>query len=86
MRTRWVIGVLGWLAAAPILSAQARGGDGYLFSPPHATFSLRGGYARASASSDVFAFVTERLTVDRGDFSGLEASLLGGQRDDSGGG
>ena len=74
MRTGWVVGFLGWLLAAPTLSAQARGGDGYLFSPPHATFSLRGGYARASASSDVFAFVTERLTVERGDFSGLSVA------------
>lgn len=71
MRLRFICGLLAVLAPTLPLSAQATGGDGYLFSPPHATFSIRGGFARASASSDVFSFVTERLTVDRGDFSGL---------------
>lgn len=71
MRTGWVVGFLGWLVAAPTLSAQARGGDGFLFSPPRATWSVRGGFAQPTASSDVFSFVTERLTVNRGDFGGL---------------
>ena len=75
MRLRFVCGLLVAFAPMMSLSAQSTGGDGYLFSPPHATFSLRGGFARANASSDVFSFVTERLTVDRGDFSGL--SLAG---------
>ncbi len=70
MRFR-LIGLLAVIIPALRLSAQSSGGDGYLFSPPHATFSIRGGYARASASSDLFSFVTDRLTVDRGDFSGL---------------
>ncbi len=71
MRVRFVCGLLAALVPAVSLSAQATGGDGYLFAPPHATWSIRGGFARANASSDVFSFVTERLTVDRGDFSGL---------------
>lgn len=79
MRLRFVCGLVAALAAvlaaALPLSAQSTGGDGYLFSPPKATFSLRGGFARANASSDLFSFVTNRLTVDRGDFSGL--SLAG---------
>jgi opacity protein-like surface antigen len=75
MRLRFICGLLAVLAYTLPLTAQSSGGDGYLFSPPHATFSLRGGYARASASSDVFSFVTERLTVAPGDFSGL--SLAG---------
>ena len=47
------------LAALPVLplSAQSGGGDGYLFSAPHATLSIRGGLARPTASSDVFSFV-----------------------------
>ncbi len=71
MRTRFFCGLLAALVPATQMSAQARGGDGFLFSPPHATLSIRGGFARPSASSDVFSFVTKRLTVDRGDFSGL---------------
>lgn len=71
MRTRFFCGLLAALVPAVPMSAQSRGGDGFLFSPPHATLSIRGGFARPSASSDVFSFVTERLTVNRGDFSGL---------------
>ena len=71
MRQRFFHGLLAALVPLLPLSAQRSGGDGFLFSAPHATFSLRGGYARANASSDVFSFVTERLKVDRGDFSGL---------------
>ncbi len=71
MRTRFFCGLLAALVPAVPMSAQSRGGDGFLFSPPHATLSIRGGFARPSASSDVFSFVTQRLTVDRGDFSGL---------------
>ena len=46
-------------------------GDGYLFHRPDVTLSVRGGYSRAAASSDVFDEVTRNLTLDRGDFSGL---------------
>jgi len=51
-------------------SAQASG-DGYLFHRPDVTLSVRGGYSRADAKSDVFDEVTSNLTLDRGDFSGL---------------
>ena len=71
MRMPFLCGVMAVLAPALTLPGQSRGGDGFLFAPPHATFSIRGGFARPSASSDVFSFVTERLTVDRGDFGGL---------------
>lgn len=66
--------VLAALVPALTLPAQSRGGDGFLFSRPHATLSIRGGFARPSASSDVFSFVTDRLTVDRGDFGGLSVA------------
>ena len=46
-------------------------GDGYLFHRPDVTLSVRGGYSRADARSDVFDEVTSNLTLDRGDFSGL---------------
>jgi hypothetical protein len=57
----------GGAASSPAQSA----GDGYLFHRPDVTVSLRGGYSRADASSDVFDDVTTNLTLDRGDFSGL---------------
>lgn len=74
MRTRFFGGLLAVLVPTLPLFAQSKGGDGFLFSPPRATLSIRGGVARPSASSDVFSFVTERLTVDRGDFAGLSVA------------
>ncbi len=71
MRVRAFCGLLAVFVPMVALSAQSKGGNGYLFSPPHATLAIRGGFARPSASSDVFSFVTERLTVDRADFGGL---------------
>jgi len=60
---------LALVYAAPA-SAQSAG-NGYLFHPPNATISVRGGYSRAMAGSDVFDDVTSELTLDRGDFSSL---------------
>lgn len=51
--------------------AQSRGGDGYLFKRPSATFALRLGAGQPNASSDVFDEVSKDLTVGRGDFLGL---------------
>lgn len=58
--------------AAPA-RAQSRG-DGFLFGRPPATLSIRAGFDRASARSDVFDFVQEQLTVDRGDFGAFTAA------------
>lgn len=71
MRLRFLSGLLAALVPALPLTAQSRGGDGFLFSAPHATLAIRGGFARPNASSDVFSFVTDRLTVNRGDFGGI---------------
>ena len=71
MRLRFLRVLLAALVPMLPLTAQSRGGDGFLFSAPHATLAIRGGFARPNASSDVFSFVTERLTVNRGDFGGF---------------
>jgi len=61
--------VAGALAlAAPRARAQAAG-EGFLFHRPAATLTVRGGYDRAFAGSDVFRDITNRLTLSRGDFS-----------------
>jgi hypothetical protein len=57
------------LAAASPLRAQASG-NGYLFGAPDARLSIRTGYARAGAGSDVFGQVTSDLTLNKSDFSG----------------
>ena len=67
IRSAFVVAALVVAASAPA-SAQSAG-NGYLFHPPNATITVRGGYSRALASSDVFDDVTKELTLDRGDFS-----------------
>ena len=59
------------LAAGAASSSAQSAGDGYLFHSPAVTASLRGGYSRADAGSDVFDDVTSTLTLDRRDFSSL---------------
>jgi outer membrane protein W len=58
------------LVAALPAHAQS-GGDGFLFHRPAARISVRGGYAVASAGSDLFDFATENLTLNKSDFSGV---------------
>ena len=72
-RSGWRAGlafaVASW-AGASALRAQSAG-DGFLFKQPRATLAVRGGYALASASSDIFSFTTNQLTIKRRDFSAL---------------
>ena len=64
-----------WLLAATAIAAVTRpslaqsAGDGFLFHAPFFTFGVRGGFDHATASSDIYKFVTQQLTLDRGDFS-----------------
>lgn len=67
MRTITIFAALVALSAAP-LAAQAS--EGFLFKRPAISLGLRGGFGHANAGSDLFSFTTERLTLDRGDFSG----------------
>ena len=66
---RWALLAAGLSFAGPALAQDT--GDGFLFRRPTGTLTIRGGYDRAGAGSDVFSFVTERLTLGRGDFSSL---------------
>jgi outer membrane protein W len=61
------VGVAAVLVAAR--PAQAQDGKGFLFEPPFGSVTLRGGFDRANASSDIFSFTTTNLSVNRGDFS-----------------
>jgi hypothetical protein len=65
-----LLAALGALAAPSTASAQ-RSGDGFLFGQPAGTFTLRGGFDRASAGSDVFSQAIDQLTLGRNDFSAL---------------
>jgi opacity protein-like surface antigen len=65
------------LLGVPIVgAAQTAGGDGFLFKDPRVTLSLRGGWAMPRAGSEIFDFVRDELTLDRGDFDAL---TLGGE-------
>jgi hypothetical protein len=52
-------------ASAPAQDA----GKGFLFGAPEASFAVRGGWALATASSDLFSFTTQQLTLSKRDFS-----------------
>lgn len=52
------------------LSAQVLG-DGYMFSRPIGTLQLRIGAGRPNASSGVFDFASERLTLSPNDYLGI---------------
>ena len=68
-----IAGIVLAVSAAVPASAQSAG-KGFLFAEPSWTFAIRGGFDRASANSDIFEFVTDELTLDRSDFSGLNIS------------
>lgn len=59
-----------------VVRAEDSDGGGYLFGDPVGRFNLRGGYAHASANSDVFKQTTDLLSINRGDFSG---PVVGGE-------
>lgn len=65
------------LAAVPLAATAQGAGRGFLFAAPVGTFTVRSGWSLPSAHSDLFAFTTEQLTLDRGDFSSpaLDADL-----------
>lgn len=54
-------------------SAEGQAGRGFLFNEPKLVVGARGGVGAADASSEVFDFVTDELTLSRGDFIGLSA-------------
>ena len=68
-------GILAALVATVVFAdaAEAQSGRGFLFREPKLIVGARGGLGVASASSDVFDFTREELTVGDSDFTGLSA-------------
>lgn len=69
-RSATVLVSLLTLGAAVPAAAQSQG-NGYLFGRPNISVTVRGGYAHANASSDLFDQVVTDLTLKKGDFSGV---------------
>jgi hypothetical protein len=60
------------LATLPAVASAQDSGNGFLFGAPAGAITLRGGWALARAKSDLFAFTTQNLTLNRSDFSSPE--------------
>lgn len=71
------LSMLAALATLPVVASAQDNGNGFLFGAPAGSITLRGGWALARAKSDLFAFTTENLTLNRSDFSSpdLEADI-----------
>jgi len=59
--------------ASPLWAQGA--GRGFLFRAPNGSVSIRTGYDRATAGSDLFTFVTDQLTVNPNDFNAVSFAL-----------
>lgn len=51
------------------------GGDGFLFSVPRGSLSVRVGMNNPTARSDLFDFTTDTLTLNRSDFAAVSAAI-----------
>ncbi len=74
----WLLAVVTTAAAADpgqnqsadqSTSALSRRSPDFFFGEPHGSVTFRGGWTFASASSDLFDFVQDNLTIDKGDFN-----------------
>ena len=68
------------LAIGPMQLAAQEGwatGDGFFFSRPTISLTIRGGLDRPTASSDIWSFSTSNLTLNKGDFvaGGVQGEL-----------
>lgn len=71
MRRARAVAGLALVLGSVVLPAAARAQDGFLFGVPRGTLSLRGGFASAAATGQLFDFVTDSLSLERKDFGGL---------------
>ncbi len=75
-----MIVILGFLASLLPHMANAQEETDFRFGIPRGAVSIRGGYMTASANSDVYDFITETLTIEKGDFNtpvfGLDVALV----------
>jgi opacity protein-like surface antigen len=75
LRTTMSAMALVLLGGATLPAAAQNSGKGYLLRTPEARITVRGGYALATAKSDLFDFTIEELTLKRSDFSGFTGGV-----------
>ena len=64
------------LSVVALSAANAQDtGKGFLFGAPSGSVTVRGGWAGATAHSDLFDFTTSTLTLNRGAFSSPEVGI-----------
>lgn len=68
-RTALLLGAVSGITLGVVGDLAAQSGDGFLFRPPRVTITAHGGYAIASAGSEIFDDVTDQLTLQRSDFN-----------------
>jgi len=66
-----VLGAAALVAGITSTATAQSSGNGFLFEQPAGSLTLSGGYAHASAGSDIFSFTTNQLSVNKSDFSGM---------------
>ena len=52
----------------PAVGLAQSSGDGFLFRKPVGAFVLRGGFASGMARGDLYSFLTDQFTLNKGDF------------------
>ena len=70
-----VVAMAGMALALPE-TAHAQGGDGFLFKTPSVSIKFETGYGFQRASSEIFDFTRDQLTVGRRDF---DSPYVGGE-------
>ena len=74
VRVGFTVRLLAALLLAGPVAAQTQG-NGFLFRQPVGTLGLRAGFAQPTASSDIFEFVTDELSLGKSDFASASFEL-----------
>ena len=74
LKKQTLMGIFCFCLSFPSLAAEreqreSSGSPDFLFGSPRGYLGVQGGWSFASASSEIFDFVTEQLTVEKGDFN-----------------
>jgi hypothetical protein len=78
VRTAFAFATLFVLCTNAAHAEEQAGGPGFLFRTPRAVAGARVSWLRPAAGSDIFSFVQQHLTLDRGDFDRPAIVMEGG--------